>query len=69
MAMRTPGSYKRPKDLKKALRRLCRYLGMHRLTLAVVAVLVIISSLANLMGTYLLKPVINNFIARATCPG
>ena len=69
MAMRVPASYKRPKDLKKTLRRLCRYLGMHWLALAAVAVLVVISSLANLMGTYLLKPVINNFIAPGDLPG
>ena len=70
MAMRMPaGGFKRPKDLKKTLRRLCSYLGMHWLALTVVAVLVVVSSLANLMGTYLLKPVINNFIAPGDLPG
>ena len=69
MATRIPTSYKRPKDLKKTLRRLGFYLGTHWLALVAVAVLVVASSLANLMGTYLLKPVINNFIAPGDLPG
>ncbi len=55
-------TYKRPKDTKKTIRKLLRYMGRHRLALVLVAVLVLASSLANIMGTYLLKPVINDFI-------
>ena len=55
-------TYKRPKDTKKTIRKLLRYMGRHRLALVLVAALVLASSLANIMGTYLLKPVINDFI-------
>lgn len=62
-------TYKRPKDAKKTLRRLARYLGGHKIALALVAVMVVISGLANVMGTYLLKPVINEFIVPGDLPG
>ena len=55
-------TYKRPKNTKKTLRQLMGYLGRHKLALGIVAVLVFIGSGANIMGTYLLKPVINNYI-------
>ena len=54
--------YKRPKNTKKALAELFRYMGYHKWLLLVVAVLVFISTGANVAGTYLLKPVINQFI-------
>ena len=54
--------YKRPKDTRKTLKHLFRYLGMHKWMFALVAVLVLISTSANIMGTFLLKPVINRFI-------
>ena len=54
--------YKRPKNTKKALKELFRYMGYHRWLLLAVAVLVFISTGANVAGTYLLKPVINRFI-------
>ena len=54
--------YKRPKDIGRTLRYLIRYLGGHKWMFLFVAVLVLISTGANIMGTYLLKPVINRFI-------
>ena len=54
--------YKRPKHTLKALRQLVRYMGYHRWLLLVVALLVLISTGAGVLGTYLLKPVINDFI-------
>ena len=54
--------YKRPKNTKKALAELFRYMGYHKWLLLVVAVLVFISTGTNVAGTYLLKPVINQFI-------
>ncbi len=62
-------TYKRPKDAKKTLRRLARYLGGHKGALALVAVMVVVSGLANVTGTYLLKPVINQFIVPGDLPG
>ena len=54
--------YKRPKNTKKALAELLRYMGYHKWLLLVVAALVFISTGASVAGTYLLKPVINDFI-------
>ncbi len=54
--------YKRPKNTKKALRELFHYMGYHKWLLLIVAVLVCISTGVGVAGTYLLKPVINDFI-------
>ena len=54
--------YKRPKNTMKALRQLFHYMGYHRWLLLVVAVLVLISTGVSVAVTYLLKPVINDFI-------
>ena len=54
--------YKRPQNTTKALRQLFHYMGYHRWLLLVVAVLVLISTGVSVAGTYLLKPVINDFI-------
>ena len=54
--------YKRPKDTKKTLKHLFAYLGMHKWAFLSVAILVFISAGANIMGTYLIKPVVNKFI-------
>ena len=54
--------YKRPKDTRRALRELLHYMGYHRWLMLLVAVLVCISTGANVTGTYLLKPVINDYI-------
>ena len=54
--------YKRPKNTKKTLLHLLGYLGHHKWLFLLVGLLVCISTGANLMGTYLLKPVINRFI-------
>lgn len=60
--MAKPMIYKRPKNTKKTLLRLLKYLGRHKISMAAVAFLVLVSSGANILGTYLLKPVINRFI-------
>lgn len=54
--------YKRPKNTKKTILHLLSYLGRHKWMFALVALLVFISAGANLMGTYLLKPMINLYI-------
>lgn len=52
-------SGKKPKNLKHTLRVFLPYLGRHKKMLAVVAVLVTISAGANLLGTYMIRPVVN----------
>ncbi|MEG7530484.1 MAG: ABC transporter ATP-binding protein [Hungatella sp.] len=61
--------YKKPKDTKKTLRRLLSYMGNHKMELFLVGILVVISSLANIFGTYMLKPVINQYILPRDIPG
>lgn len=61
--------YKRPKDTKKALKNLLKYLGYHKWMLLLVAVLVAVSSGANIMGTYLIKSVINDYALPGDIPG
>lgn len=53
---------KRPRHLKRTLQKLLSYMGMHKMLLAAVAVLVTISAGANLLGTYMVKPLINRYI-------
>ena len=53
-------SAKKPKHLGYTIRALLSYLGRHKFLLLAVAVLVTISALANLLGTYMIRPVVNN---------
>ena len=55
-----PLSNKKPQHLGYTLRALLSYLGRHKYLLLLVAVLVIISALANLLGTYMIRPVVNS---------
>ena len=61
--------YARPKDSAKTMKRLLHYMGIYRWSVLLVAVLVCISSMANLLGTYMLKPVINTYILPGDIPG
>ena len=54
-----PLSGKKPKDLSYTLRTLMSYMGRHRYLLLAVAVLVTVSALCNLLGTYMIRPVVN----------
>ena len=58
-------SAKKPKNLRYTLRTLLSYLGRHKLLLLAGAVLVTISALANLLGTYMIRPVVNSLTAGA----
>lgn len=51
---------KRPENLSQTLRVFLSYLGRHKRMLFVVAVLVSISAIANLLGTYMIRPIVNN---------
>lgn len=62
-------SYKRPKNTKKTLLQMFSYLGRHKKIMASIAVLVAVSALANIYGTYLLKPVINTYVLQKNVPG
>lgn len=61
--------YKKPKNTKQTILRLFHYLGEHKILLFLVIFLTAVGSLANIAGTYLLKPVINNYILPKDVPG
>ena len=51
---------KKPKNFRYTVETLLSYLGRHKLLLLWVAVLVTVSALANLLGTYMIRPVVNS---------
>lgn len=61
--------YKKPRNTKRALLRLISYMGRHKFSMFVVGILVIVSSLASVFGTYMLKPIINQYIIPKDIPG
>ncbi len=52
----------KPQDAKKTLMRLLKYLSEDKLTLVMVICFVFVSSMAGVLGNYLLKPIINDYI-------
>ena len=63
------GGFRKPKDLRGTLRKLMRYLGRYKALLALVVILLVISSACNVGGSYLLKPLINDYILPGDFPG
>ena len=55
-------SFARPKDAGSAFKRIMQYMFKSKAMLGVVSLLVIISSAAGVTGTYMLKPIINDYI-------
>ena len=51
---------KKPKHFGFTLRTLLSYMGRHKFLFLAVAVLVSISAVANLLGTYMIRPVVNS---------
>lgn len=60
---------RRPNDLGHTLKVLLAYMGHHKLIMALVAVLVSLSAAANLLGTFMLKPLVNRYILPANTNG
>ena len=58
MAARTY-SGKKPENMKKTIGYFLSYMGRHKRMLFVVAFLVSVSALCNLLGTYMIRPVVN----------
>lgn len=63
------GGYRKPKNMRGTLGKLMRYLGRYRAHLAVVVVLLAISSACTVGGSYLIKPLINDYILPGDFPG
>ena len=60
MPSRQTAAPARPQDMLATLRQLLSYMSHARWMLAAVAVLVSVSGLANLFGTYMIKPIVNS---------
>ena len=56
------GKMEKPQNTKKTIGRILSYLGNYKYLLIVVAVCIVVSALANVAGTYFLKPIINDYI-------
>ena len=64
-----PGGFRKPKDFRGTLGKLMGYLGRYRALLFVVAALLVVSSACTVGGSYLIKPLINNYILPGDFPG
>ncbi len=53
----------KPKKTQHTIKRLLSYMGKHKTTLIFAVLLVIIRSVSNIAGSYMLRPIINNYIA------
>lgn len=60
---------RRPQNMKQTLGFLVQYLWESRWTLALVVVLLILSTVAGIAGVYLIRPLINDFIATKDVAG
>ena len=52
----------RPQNLRYTVGKLLDYMGRHKFLLLLVAVLVTLSALGNLLGTYMIRPVVNDLV-------
>ncbi len=59
----------RPAHTRRTLLRLLSYLGNDRRLMYVVGVLVVVGIACNLIGSYMLRPIINNYILPGNIPG
>ena len=63
------GGFHKPKNMRGTLGKLMRYLGRYKLPLALVAVLLAVSSACSVGGSYLIRPLINDYILPGDFPG
>ena len=61
--------YQKPKDMKGTIKKLLSYMGHYRGAMALVAVCLVVSSGASIFSSYLLKPIINDYILPGDFPG
>ncbi len=61
--------FQKPKDLRGTLGKLMRYLGRYKAHLILVAALLVVSSACTVGGSYLIKPLINDYILPGDFPG
>ncbi len=61
--------YQRPKDMKGTFQKLMRYVGRYKGALLLVAICLVISSAASVATSYMLKPLLNDYIIPGDFPG
>ena len=61
--------FQRPKDMKGTFKKLMHYVGRYKGSLVLVAVCLIVSSVASVATSYMLKPLLNNYIIPGDFPG
>ena len=54
--------FQRPKDFRGTVKKLLRYIGRYKAALVLVFVCLVVSSAASVLSSYLLKPIINDYI-------
>ena len=63
------GHQGKPQHGRKTLLRMLSYLGYDRKLLGVIALLIVVGIACNLMGSYMLRPIINDYILPGDIPG
>ena len=61
--------YQRPEDMKGTFKKLMGYVGKYKGSLVLVAICLLISSAAGVATSYLLKPLLNDYIIPGDFPG
>ena len=61
--------FQRPKDMRGTFKKLMGYVGKYKGSLVLVAVCLIVSSAASVATSYMLKPLLNNYIIPGDFPG
>ena len=61
--------FAKPKDTKKTLGHLLHYIGHYKIFMLLITIFVCISAFSGIIGTYLLKPAIDNYIMPGNIPG
>lgn len=52
----------KPQNITQTIRKLMQYMGNHALLFVLVGILVALSALGNLLGTYMIRPVVNEIL-------
>ena len=61
--------FQRPKDMRGTFKKLMGYVGKYKGSLVLVAVCLIVSSVASVATSYMLKPLLNDYIIPGDFPG
>ena len=57
------GGFQKPKETKKTIKRLVSYIFKNKLAVFIVLLCLLVSTVSNIAGTYMLRPIINNLVS------